>query len=92
MQRSKLFRLFFILFDRVIYYKNIFTDPRSPLRAKLLLAFTIGYLIMPFDLVPDFIPFFGQLDDLVIVMWLLTKSIKMIPEQIKRDHRRENGA
>jgi uncharacterized membrane protein YkvA (DUF1232 family) len=46
-------------------------DPRVPRRRKLLLLGLVGYLALPFDLVPDFIPVAGQLDDAIIVALVL---------------------
>lgn len=54
------------------------SDPRVPRRAKWLAAAAVAYLASPIDLIPDFIPVLGQLDDLVIVpglMWLALRSI-----------------
>ena len=42
-------------------------DPRVPRRHKLLLGLAVAYLAMPFDLIPDFIPVLGQLDDAVVL-------------------------
>ena len=57
-----------------------FSDPRTPWTAKLLIGLTIGYLLSPIDLIPDFIPVLGILDDLILVPLLITASIKLIPE------------
>lgn len=54
------------------------SDPRVPRRAKWLAGAAIAYLASPIDLIPDFIPVLGQLDDLVIVpglMWLALRQI-----------------
>ena len=48
-------------------FKRLLRDPRVPRRAKLALALVIPYLAMPFDLIPDFIPVVGQLDDALLV-------------------------
>src|SRR6476661_5582461 len=51
-------------------------DPRVPRRRKLLLLALVGYLALPFDLVPDFIPVAGQLDDAIIVALVLRHFIR----------------
>ncbi len=48
-------------------FKRLLRDDRVPRRAKVALALLVPYLLMPFDLVPDFIPIAGQLDDAVLV-------------------------
>lgn len=68
-------------------YKNILKDPRTPLFPKILLTLAIGYLLMPFDLIPDFIPVIGQIDDIVIVPLLFFIAIKLIPKNITDEFR-----
>lgn len=68
-------------------YRQVMKDPRTPLPAKLILALAIGYLLLPIDLIPDFIPVFGQLDDIIIVPVILYIAIKLIPENIIEYHR-----
>jgi uncharacterized membrane protein YkvA (DUF1232 family) len=53
--------------DCVVLVSRLLADPRVPRRRKLLLGALVGYLALPFDLVPDFIPVAGQLDDAIIV-------------------------
>jgi uncharacterized membrane protein YkvA (DUF1232 family) len=53
--------------DCLVLFKRLLQDPRVPRRAKLAVALLIPYLALPFDLVPDFIPVVGQLDDAIIV-------------------------
>jgi uncharacterized membrane protein YkvA (DUF1232 family) len=62
-------------------------DPRVPWHAKALAACVAGYALSPIDLIPDFIPVLGYLDDLLIVplgVWLV---LRMIPPQIMAEHR-----
>lgn len=64
-----------------------YRDPRVHWYAKVVLASVIGYAISPIDLIPDFIPVLGYLDDLVIVpagVWL---AVKMIPPSVMRECR-----
>jgi uncharacterized membrane protein YkvA (DUF1232 family) len=55
----------------VVLFRRLLSDPRVPRRKKLVLAALIPYLLMPFDLVSDFIPVAGYLDDAVIVAFAL---------------------
>jgi uncharacterized membrane protein YkvA (DUF1232 family) len=57
--------------DCVVLFRRLLADPRVPWRKKIVLAVLILYLAMPFDLVPDFIPVAGYLDDAVIVAFVL---------------------
>ena len=64
-------------------------DPATPLPAKAVIAVTIAYAVSPIDLIPDFIPFLGQLDDLIIVPALIVLALKMIPPEVASRCRRE---
>src|SRR5882672_12211537 len=62
-------------------------DPRVPWHAKVLAIAVAGYALSPIDLIPDFIPVFGYLDDLIIVplgIWLV---VSLIPEPIMVEYR-----
>lgn len=62
-------------------------DPRVPWYAKAVCACTVGYALSPIDLIPDFIPVIGYLDDLIIVPAGLALAISLIPEDVMRDCR-----
>ena len=64
------------------FYKRLQKHPQTPKLAKALLWFAIGYLLMPFDLIPDFLPVVGQLDELVIIPILLYWALKLTPPDI----------
>jgi uncharacterized membrane protein YkvA (DUF1232 family) len=69
--------------------KYVAGHPRLPLRCKLLAGFLVAYALSPIDLIPDFIPVLGQLDDLVIIpvgIWIL---YKMVPTDILEEARSE---
>jgi uncharacterized membrane protein YkvA (DUF1232 family) len=57
--------------DCAVLFKRLLGDPRVPRRAKLSLGLLVPYLALPFDLIPDFIPVIGQLDDALLVMGVL---------------------
>jgi uncharacterized membrane protein YkvA (DUF1232 family) len=67
----------------VLYYA--ITDKRTPLHAKLAAIIALIYLVSPIDLIPDFIPVAGYLDDLVIVPLLLHVAFRLLPDQIKNE-------
>lgn len=62
-------------------------DPRTPWAAKLLAAFIAAYAFSPVDLVPDFIPVLGLLDDLLIVPVGIALAVRLIPPELMREFR-----
>lgn len=63
-------------------YQLILKHPETPKMAKFFLGLAIGYLLLPIDLIPDFIPVIGQLDDVVIIPILLYLSIWLTPKWV----------
>ena len=61
-------------------------DERVPRWRKLLLAALVGYLALPLDLIPDFIPVAGQLDDVLIVALMLRRFLRSGGDQLVREH------
>jgi len=53
--------------DCIVLFKRLLRDPRVPRRAKVVIALLVPYLALPFDLIPDFIPVAGQVDDAILV-------------------------
>ena len=72
--------------DCVVLCRRLLRDPRVPRRKKALLIALTGYLALPFDLVPDFIPVAGQLDDVVIVALVLRSLLRSGGEPLVREH------
>lgn len=66
-----------------------YKDKRTPTAAKILIGITVGYLLSPIDLIPDFIPVLGILDDLLIVPALIALSIKLIPQTVLAEAREQ---
>ena len=72
--------------DCVVLCSRLLGDPRVPRRKKALLVALTGYLALPFDLVPDFIPVAGQLDDVVVVALVLRSLLRGGGESLVREH------
>ena len=72
--------------DFVVLFRRLLADPRLPRRRKLVLAALIPYLAMPFDLVPDFIPIAGYLDDAVIVAFVLRHVLRGSGPELIEEH------
>ena len=62
-------------------------DPRTPRVAKWMIGLAAAYLVTPFDIIPDFIPILGQLDDLLIIPLLIWIAIKLTPARVITDAR-----
>ncbi|MBP7736346.1 MAG: DUF1232 domain-containing protein [Spirochaetes bacterium] len=72
-----------------IYYA--YQHPRTGLAPRLIILFTLGYAMSPVDLVPDFIPVIGYLDDLIIIPLLIALSVRLIPADVMEECRRKAG-
>jgi uncharacterized membrane protein YkvA (DUF1232 family) len=68
--------------DCIVLVTRLARDPRVSRRRKLVLLGLVGYLALPFDLVPDFIPVAGQLDDAIIVALVLRSLIRSGGEEL----------
>ncbi|MFJ7183916.1 YkvA family protein [Lysinibacillus xylanilyticus] len=71
------------LFVLYLSYK----DPRSPWYAKLVAMLVVAYAFSPIDLIPDFIPVLGYLDDLIIVPLGIIFALKLIPPHVVKDNK-----
>ena len=60
----------------------VFKNSSTPLFSKILAGITIGYALSPIDLIPDFIPVLGYLDDLIILPALVALTVRCIPKEV----------
>jgi uncharacterized membrane protein YkvA (DUF1232 family) len=72
--------------DCVVLVGRLLRDPRVPRRRKALLVVLGGYLALPFDLVPDFVPVVGQLDDALVVAVVLRGVLRGSGPRLLREH------
>jgi uncharacterized membrane protein YkvA (DUF1232 family) len=72
--------------DFVVLFRGLLSDPRVPRRRKLVLAAVLPYLALPFDLVPDFVPVAGYLDDAVVVALALRYVLRGTPPGLIEEH------
>jgi uncharacterized membrane protein YkvA (DUF1232 family) len=72
--------------DCVVLVKGLLGDPRVPRRHKRLLGVLVGYLALPFDIVPDFIPIAGHLDDAVVLVLTLRAVLRGSGAELVREH------
>lgn len=64
-------------------------DNDTPILAKVLAGITVAYALSPIDLIPDFIPILGYLDDVLLLPFLVALTIKLIPKEILEEKRRQ---
>jgi uncharacterized membrane protein YkvA (DUF1232 family) len=67
-------------------------DPRIPRHAKILAFVVAGYALSPIDLIPDFIPVLGYLDDVILVPLGILLVLRMIPPHLLQEHRQRAAA
>jgi uncharacterized membrane protein YkvA (DUF1232 family) len=70
--------------EMIILYYGL-RDRRTTMVAKLPAVLAVIYLLSPIDLIPDFIPFFGYLDDIIVVPLLLNLAVRMLPRQVREE-------
>ncbi|MDD2585306.1 MAG: YkvA family protein [Syntrophomonadaceae bacterium] len=66
-----------------------YKDPRVPWYAKALTAFLLAYILSPIDLIPDFIPIIGYLDDFIIIPLGIYLALRLIPEDVLFEYRKK---
>ena len=64
-----------------------YRDPRTPWAVKALCIFVVGYALSPIDLIPDFIPVLGYLDDAILLPGLIWLAVRLLPHEVLSDCR-----
>jgi uncharacterized membrane protein YkvA (DUF1232 family) len=76
----------------LLLFRGVMKDPRCPRRSKALLLFAAAWIASPIDLIPEFIPFLGPLDDAVVAALVLRHILKKAGPDVIRDHWRGDPA
>ncbi|HWC13533.1 MAG TPA: DUF1232 domain-containing protein [Actinomycetota bacterium] len=85
-QQTSLLEYALLLPRLVVLVAKLARDPRVPARSKAMLVLLGGYLVSPVELIPDFLPGIGQVDDIVLVAFTLDQMLNRIPAEIVREH------
>ena len=74
------------------YYRRVAAHRRTPIASRRLLGCAVGYALLPFDLIPDWIPIVGHLDDVLIVPGLIWLALRRVPRDVLDECRAEVDA
>jgi uncharacterized membrane protein YkvA (DUF1232 family) len=75
-----------LLLNISILYTSL-SDPDVPWYVKLLVTLIVAYIISPIDLIPDFIPVFGFLDEVILIPIALTLALKLMPIEVMQKYK-----
>lgn len=84
--KSRMKNLLMFVPNMVLLCGRLLTDPRVPRTEKALVAGAIIYAVIPFDLIPDMIPFVGQLDDAYLIALTLLRLADRTEPNVLREH------
>lgn len=78
-------------------FLRMLADPRTPVAARLIGLFAVFYVIIPFDLIPDYVPIYGLIDDIIVVAIAIVAIWRLIPPAVMEQFRppppaNDNGA
>src|SRR5689334_2467495 len=84
--RARVFEVLVHLPSFLRLYWRLFRDPRVSIWPKAMLVGALAYVVLPFDLIPDFLPLIGEVDDLVIVLAAARWFLGWCPPEVVREH------
>ena len=77
--------------EKIALLISAMRDKRTPWYAKVIVVLTLAYIISPIDLIPDFIPVIGLLDEIILIPIAYNVVVKLIPKIVKEDAMLENS-
>ena len=89
--RSRVTNLLLVIPNLIHLSARLMVDPRVPAKERLLVAGAIVYALMPLDLIPDMLPFVGQVDDAYLIALSLLRLMTGTDPRVVREHWRGGG-
>ena len=89
--RSRMKNLLLFVPNMVLLCARLMVDPRVPTKERILVAGAIVYALVPFDLIPDMLPFVGQVDDAYLISLSLLRLATVTDPSVVREHWRGGG-
>jgi len=89
--RSRMTNLLLVIPNLLLLSARLMVDPRVPAKERLLVAGAIVYAFMPLDLIPDMLPFVGQVDDAYLIALTLLRLMSVTEPRVVREHWRGGG-
>ena len=89
--RSRLTNLLLVIPNLIYLSARLMVDPRVPAKERLLVAGAIVYALAPLDLIPDMLPFVGQVDDAYLIALSLLRLMTVTDPRVVREHWRGGG-
>lgn len=89
--RSRMTNLLLIIPNMLLLSAKLMVDPRVPAKERVLVAGAIVYAFIPFDFIPDMIPFVGQVDDAYLIALTLLRLMSVTEPHVIREHWRGGG-
>ena len=89
--RSRMTNLLLIIPNLLLLSAKLMVDPRVPAKERVLVAGAIVYAFIPFDFIPDMIPFVGQVDDAYLIALTLLRLMSVTEPNVIREHWRGGG-